>query len=229
MASPPYDNTGFVAYDNFMRAVVPHCTGVAEIVAYDAVRNAAIEFCEESHWLQFSPTAQDGISNQAIYTIETPTDTRLVAVTSAWWNNNPILPRSPDQLESLFGQDWRTMTGDPSYYTRVDNNAATLNHAEMLVVPYPVSYEPAALTAILTICPLRDSTTCAGDLYERWMEVIAHGALARLQSTPRQSYSNDNQAAMHAKMFKAGISRAKIDRNRGMERGPINMRPPNFV
>lgn len=213
----------YIPYANFLREVLPYCSSAPEIVAQNAIRNAAIEFCDKSHWLLYTPDAANGVANVSEYDIDTPNDTRLARLITAWWDNAQIMPKSEEQLRDLYGVDWRTITGSPNAYTRTDDTT------QIVVVPYPVVSEPSALTMIIAIAPTRDSLTCDSDLYERWAEVIAHGALARLMSTPAQAYTNMSASVAHAVQFRAGISDAKIERNRGLDRAVLNARPPRFI
>lgn len=213
----------YVSYDKFLPAIVPFCNGVPDELAIDAARNAAIEFCEETHWLQYTPDAVTGIVNIASYQLETPNDTIMARVAEAWYNTFPLTPQTEEQLVAKCGVDWRTLTGGPSYY--LSNDDATV----IVLVPMPSVTLVNGLTSIVVLRPTRASTTVDGDLYEKWYEVIAAGAKSRLQSTPAQSYTSPTAAARSEAMFRSGIAKARIERNRGLSRTNMVLRPPRFV
>jgi len=213
----------YVPYDGFLQEVLPQCPGVPELVAINAIRNAAIDFCEQSQWLQYPAAAIDGVANQAVYALAVLTDTRVSMITDAWWDTLRLIPKSEDQLAQLFGADWRTMQGGPNYYLR-DTDPTSIT-----VVPYPIISEPGALTMKTTLCPTRASMTVDPNLIEYWLEPIASGAKARLMAMPGQPYFNRTSALAEALMFRKGVSDAKIQVNRGLGRAVVNMRPPVFI
>jgi len=212
----------YIPYGNFNRGVLPFCNGLPEIVALDAIRNAAIEFCDQSHWLQYTPDATTGIANIATYQLDTPTDTIVARVMNAWWDSYIMVAKSDDQLQELFGIDWRTVQGTPRYYVQTDDATS------LVVVPFPLITEANSLTSLVVLRPSRDSLTCDQVLYEYWYDAICSGALSKLMSTPGQAYTNLKVAAEHAIKFRDGVSRAKIERNRGMNRANVVMRPPRI-
>ena len=50
-----------VSYEVFLPEVMPYVHDVPEIVAVQAIRNACIEFCEKTHYLQEKLYAISGI------------------------------------------------------------------------------------------------------------------------------------------------------------------------
>ena len=212
----------YVPYDNILPEVTPYCAGVPDEVAINAIRNATIEFCDKTHWLQYSPAALTGTAGQATYAFATPTDTLLARIVSLWYDNFELTAASEDQLDQMVSVEWRILQGSPRYYTHpTDATIVTL-------APYPLITEVGAITSMIVLKPTRASTTLDPDLAEKWTETIAAGARMRLHSTPGQSYTSNSQAAVASAMFRSGISDAIVQRNRGMTRAPLVMRPPTF-
>lgn len=213
----------YIPYSNFLREVMPFVPGAPQTVIIDAIRNAAIDFCEQTEWLQYYPAAQDGIANTPLYGVLPPTDTRLAKVKSVWWDLYLLRPRSSDELSLIYGIDWEQISGLPIYYTQ------PADATQIQMVPAPQSTMAGAVTMLVALCPTRDSTTVDSDLYERWLEVICDGAKARLMATPQVSWSSMAAAEMYARKFRSGIGTAKIARNQGLVRPGASMRPPRFI
>lgn len=213
----------YVPYDSFLRGVLPFVAGCPELIAIDALRNAAIEFCEQTHWLQYDADAQNGVANVATYWLDCPNDTIITRVSDAWYDCWHLAAKSPDQLSAMSGIEWRTLGGNPRFYT------ASGDSTQLTLVPYPLVTESLALTAIVTIRPSRNSLTIDQDVYEKWYEVITAGALARLLAMPGQSFTNGTRSAKADQDFRRGIAKAIADRNRGDTRANLVMRPPRFV
>lgn len=209
-------------YDNFLPEVLPYVPECPELVALNAIRNAVIEFCNKSMWLVSEQTF-DLVGLQRDYQpLTLPVDTELVRVQDAWYDHIALKPAGEEDLKRLYGFDWRVVTGRPAYYTQLLPDTICL-------CPIPLQDEAGAIDMIVAIMPVRSSTSCDTTLYERWLEGIACGAKARLMMLPQQSYS-DAQAAMANKaMFNTAIGEARIERNRGMTRATLRVRPPKFV
>jgi hypothetical protein len=200
---------GFVPLDDFLVEVLPYSPQVPEFVAINAIRNAAIEFCERTEYLQHDIDPIPGVANLPDYEIETPTDTVFLDVIQAWYNGVLLIPKSVDELSRIYRSvDWHTLSGNPAYITRVTQPFIQL-------VPYPAASLANAITGRITIAPSRDATTVPHRLFEHYVEVIGMGARARLYDTPGQPYSNPRAAAdLRQRFFHAiGDARRKVNKN----------------
>lgn len=207
---------------SFLPEVMPYCQNVPDFIAENAVRNAAIDFCQRSHWLLHENPAITAVANLGTYVLSPPNDTTCIRIVDAWFNGNPLTAKSQEQLRDLFGHDWRTQVGTPRYYTQLET-------CEIMLAPMPDTTQAAALSVIAAIQPTRACTSVPEGLFERWLEVIALGARQRLYETPGQPYS-DKAAALNAmSRFRSGINDAKSERNKGLTRGDLTVRMPRFV
>ena len=59
-----------VSYEVFLPEVMPYVHDVPEIVAVQAIRNACIEFCEETHYLQENLDPITGQENVGEYYLD---------------------------------------------------------------------------------------------------------------------------------------------------------------
>lgn len=215
----------FVSYDKFHPEVLPFFPGVPEIVVTNAIRNACIEFCDKSGWWMHNPEPLDLVSMEDEYDLtgDLPSGECAVArVEAAWCNNLQLLPKSEEELRRIYNLDWRAQLGRPAFYTHYEPTT-------LVLCPRPAVSEPAALALTLTIRPTRASTKIDQSVHERWAEVIAAGARARLHETPGQAYENIPAADRLKVVFNTGISQALRERQRGLTRAMVRVRPPRLV
>lgn len=212
-----------IAYTEFFPEVMPYFPGIPEPLAINAVRNAAIEFCDKTDWLFYTPILQDLIAGEDEYdlTLDVPTDTTVARVQAVWCNDLPVLPKSEDDLRRLYGLDWRKQTGRPVYYTQYTNNT-------LVLAPTPSVSSSQALAMTLVLRPTRDSTTCDDSLHDRWVETIAYGARMRLHEAAGHAYENPQLAEKYRVLFKNGINQAIVERTRGLARTNLRVRAPRL-
>lgn len=207
---------------SFLPEVMPYCQNVPDFIAENAVRNAAIDFCQRSHWLLHQNPDITAVANLNTYVLSPPNDTTCIRVVEAWFNDSPLEAKSQEQLRDLYGRDWRVATGTPRYYTQLET-------CEIILVPMPDTTTAAALSVIAAIQPTRACQSLPEGLYERWLEVIAIGARGRLYETPGQPYSDKAAAGNAAARFRSGINEAKVERNKGLTRGNLSVRMPRAI
>lgn len=205
-------------YTAFLPRVIPFVRECPETIAVAAVRDAAIEFCEKSHWLHYRPdpiTLLEGIGQ---YELEPPDDHDAAAVVDLWYAGRRLTPTTHDELVRAYSGDYADQSGPPQYYTSVDP-------AEITFIPIPAEREISAVTGILAVKPTRDSLSCDDSLYREWLEPLAHGALWRLKDMDGVSWSSPSDALKHRAHFTGGMSAANAKRRRGLHRAIEHMRP----
>lgn len=207
-----------VSFELFLPEVLPYMPAVPEVVAVNAIRNAAIEFCNLSHiWLvEHDPLTT--LEAVACYELEAPVDAQVTRIHQAWFDGSRLVQASEDELMRLFGPSWYTMTGTPRYISQ-------MSHLEVRLTPTPLDRTVGGLRMLVALAPLRTSTTIDESIYQRWAEQIAYGARARLYETPNQSYYDPKAAVYYRRLFHAAIGEAKVERNRGLTRAQPHMRP----
>lgn len=212
-----------VSYETFFPEVLPHFPSIPEIVVVNAIRNACIEFCDRTDWLYYTPDPISLIASEDEYSLDdVPTDTTVARIESAWASNLPLVPKAEADLRRIFGLDWRKQIGRPQYITQYVPET-------VVVVPAPMVAIPLGLELTLVLRPTRASTTVDDSLFERWAEVIACGAKYRLHETPGHAYESPEAAAKYRGLFIAGCAKAAIERQRGLTRTTLRIRPPRAV
>ena len=201
-----------VPYENFFPYISQYVPDASEFILTDAIKQAAIEFCEKTFVWQYTVPAMDVIAGQNTYTIDTPANTKSVGPIQVYYDKNLLIPKSPDELADIYRMgDWQQVSGGPQYVTRMIK-------PELILVPNPSSSYSAYLHVKTAIAPTRDSTEIDSEIFEQYVEAIAWGARARLLSQARQDYS-DKAGAMEAlKMFRYEINRCRMQVNKGLTR-----------
>jgi hypothetical protein len=131
---------------------------------------------------------------------------------SAYFNTNLLIPQPIDTLANIYRMgDWQQVQGSPQYYTQIIK-------PEIRLVPYPYEDVPGALTVRVAIAPTRDSSEISSEIYENFLNVIANGARSILYGTPGQPYFDRVSAKDSERVYRAGVSDARIAVNKGLTR-----------
>lgn len=202
--------------------VLPFAHSCPELIGLEAIRNAAIEFCERSHWVQQQITPVTLVANQTAYQMlpVDPTQTDVTAIIQVYLGQRLIYPSNPLDLAKMFGMDWRQLAGTPGYYTTIERQDT------LLLAPTPdVGAAGSALRVTVAVRPLRTATTMDDSLVDRWGETIAYGARSRLHQIMRQPWYDINVAVQETRAFRAGVADAQIKINRGRVDQSLAVRP----
>lgn len=211
-----------VSYDVYLREVLPLVPGVAEPVAINAIRNAVIEFCEQTDWLQFEHPPVTTLASTPDYEFEVEGDYVEARILSAY-HGRQLRPTSEEELRQRYGDtDWRTLIGTPVFYLQMGTDTVRL-------VPMPIEKTSGGLRLLLAIKPSRDSDVADETIYQQWVEGIAMGARSRLHETPGQPYYDPTAAAILRARFNSVMGQARIDRNRGLTRATLRVQMRPFV
>lgn len=201
-------------FSDFLPEVLPYVHDCPALVAVNAIRNAAIEFCEKTHYWQVDASTMGLEDNKAQFVILLPPDTNIIDIKDCWYDGRRLIPKSTEELAAIYkGADWRDAEGDPFYYTFT-------MPGDMRLVPAPQNAS-SQLSMRVAISPTRAATAIDADIYENCLETIAKGARARLNSLPGQPFFNMDLATILRKEFVSGIGEAKIKVNKGLSRASV--------
>ena len=208
-------------YEEFLPEVLPYVPECPEIVAVNAICNACIEFCDKSHWWLYEHDPLPTTAYVRTYQLDVPDFTQVCRIVECWYDNYFMRPAGEDELRKLYTFDWRIMEGSPRYFTHSTPD-------EITVVPMPIISMAEGLKLIVAPKPTRDSFDVDDTLYNRWAEQIGMGARARIHEIPGQTFSDPAMALKYRTMFNSAIGRATEERQRGLTRGTLRVRPPRF-
>jgi hypothetical protein len=202
-----------VPYSKFLPLVLQYVPDASDFIAENAIKQAAIEFCEKTLVWQINIPAMDVVNGQNSYPVQTPADTKFVVPVQAYFNTNLLIPKGPDELAEIYRMgDYQQIQGAPQYITRMIK-------PEVMLVPTPYVTQPAILYVKAAIAPTRDSSEIDSEIYEQYAEAIAWGARGRLLAQPRQDYSDKAGAIEALKMFRYEINRVRMQVTKGLTRG----------
>jgi hypothetical protein len=200
------------SFEEFLPDVLPFVPNAPEFAAINAIRDAAISFCQKTWYWQIDLPAIDLKEGKSVYDIGLCPDQRIVGIVQVYYKDVLLIPKGQDELARLYrDSNWKTLKGEPRYYTQRSRNEITL-------VPNPTLDDPASVFIRAAVAPTRDSSGIETEIYEIFLEPIAHGARAILYNTPGQPYFDRVSAREADAEFRRGVSEAKIAINKGMTR-----------
>lgn len=167
-------------YSVFLEYVLPHAAGVPEVVAKRCIRDAVIDFCDETKLYEQVLDGTLVTAGVNEFELELPTNTRLSGVI-------------------------KLTLDDGSELTPGEHFAVKQESIELLS---PLSMD-VVITATVALKPTRSSTTCPLFLFEDWAEVIGHGALAMLFNMFNEEWGNQKAAASSFSLYRNGVTKAK--------------------
>lgn len=210
--------TDTTRFSEMLHLVRPNAPTAPEDLMVNALRQAAIQFCDETHYWLYDHDPITTLADIATYDLDAPCDGIVCRVVQAHFESRLMKPVSLDQIAQIYGTRWEAATGDPMYYLQD-------NYRELIVVPCPTERTANAIRLRLAVKPSQASEDIDTDVYDQWGEVLAHGALARIYGVPGQMYSDEGQSAKYWAMFTHGVGRGKIERNRSLTRNRPKARP----
>jgi hypothetical protein len=164
--------------------------GVPETAAEHYLRDAAIQFCEATGWLQRDvrfPTA----SGLCVYPLLPSECERVIRVQRVWFGHCRY-------------NNWH---GDGITFA-VD--AIDTPDAVVVLDAEPDGCEPLNVRYIAA--PVRNACRIDGRLVEEWGQTLVAGALSTLALLPDQPFSNPALATIHARTFDEDVRRARVRR-----------------
>lgn len=191
--------------------------GVPEPVAINAMRKAAIDFCERSrvHVVDQTITLAAGYTS---HPFEPDNGTVVARVEQAWIDGVDIYPTTRLDLQSA-NANWATISGTPTNYLQE-------NTEEIILFPKPDSAQ--TLTLKVALKPSRKSNGIEGWLVEKYLEEIMHGAAWKLLVMVGKPWAEPSAALYHKGAFDDGIQSARLDAQKGHVKAPLRTKPIYF-
>lgn len=213
-----------VSYEVFLPEVMPYVHDVPEIVAVQAIRNACIQFCEETHYLQENLDPIAGQENVGEYDLDAnDSNYKVVEIMQAYYGDQLLIPKAQEELNQIYRtSNWEDLKGNPYYYFRPRASVVRL-------VTKPVITEQNKLKVKAAIAPKRSSTTVDEEIFERFLEYIAHGARARLYNTPNQPYYDPKTAMEYTKRFNDEMAEVRTRVYKGLTRAAARIEFQRFA
>lgn len=203
--------------EEFLTKVLPFAPGCPEPTAFEHIRNAAIEFCEETKLWRFDDTFEIGDDPNIVCT---PHGAVIHQIERCDFNGERLLPRSIDWLDDQH-PDWRsdarTMTGQPQWFTQICPDT-------IQVVPHSVG----RVKVWLRLKPSEDADQLPDFIATQHRNMIGWGALASILMLPNQPFSDPNRAVFYQGKFDQALGRKSKLQSTGQQRAPIRTKATFF-
>lgn len=198
--------TPWNAFFDLLSPNVPGCPQVAQVVA---LRQAAIEFCEQSLAWSYEHPDIEVVPGTAKYLFEPPVGAFVHAIHYAQFNDKQLETR---KMERDIGT-WtvRNNTGTPEYILG--------GPLSLTLVPTPDVSGTLTLEVILKPTPVSDGVDDL--IYEEYREAVVHGALARLMLSPKKPYTDPVLANYHMQLFQIQTACAGMREAKNHNRAPL--------
>lgn len=209
--------------DDFLPHLLPELPGCPDMIVKQQLLFGTIEFCQETHaWNEVQDPIQV-LDRQYEIDVETPRDTRIVAVKDVWAANRKLRPVTMPQLFELI-PNWQTAEGsEPTYYN------ANIDYRTIRIYPIPNGANRQTLTMRVAYAPEMSATTIPDELSIKYWDALIGGAKARLMVMPGKSWSNPALAVYNRRLFDDGILKAKISALHDRVEGSLSVRPHPFA
>jgi hypothetical protein len=201
------------ALSAFLPYVLPHAAGCTDPMAYQALREAANEFCTRSNIVQqtFTVGSVAGIGD---YDFDVPTDMRLVRLLKVAWGVDRWLKVNDradvDNVLALRG----SVNGDDPVQGDPTAAWAQPDTSTFFVYPLPDRSVDGMFTVTASFAPTDRATQLDDVLFDRWRTGVVAGALAYLQMMPGQPFTAPT-FARHRDRFETEIGRAIAEARKG--------------
>lgn len=209
-------------YEAFLPYVLPDAPGCPEVVAIQAIRNAAIEFCEKSLVIVRDHEPITVVTGVVDYDLEPPTDMLVTKVMQAWMENNPIEPMFPDIVREaavynrLFSS-YNSAPSRPTSYLQKDERTIS-------IWPRPDKKYVNGLTLRVALKPTRSSDSVEDVVFEDYAEVVAAGALSKLMMSNNRPFTNLPLSTARRNEFLIGMNTARSRSVHGHTRSNLSVR-----
>lgn len=197
----------------FLPYVLPHALGCSEPLAYQALREAAYEFCTRTNIVNQTFTVTS-IAGQAEYDLDVPTQMQLARLLKVAWGTDRWLTISDRwDVDDALALRGAVNSYDP---TEGDPVAAWAEPETSVFKVYPVPDREVdgMFTVTASYTPTDTATQLDDVLFNRWRTGVVAGALAYLQMMPGQPFTA-NTFARHRDRFETEIGRATAEARKG--------------
>lgn len=213
----------------------PSIPGLADQALQRAVRNAAMEFCQETLLWTLALDRISIVADDKDYTLTVPPTQygQIVMVDDVKYKTNGAdddqfrtldpFSKVSENIHSSGDWEWHEAT-EPGYFYLDENDNTNLNL-------YPIPTVASVSGLLVTVClkPTLAATTVPDFLYNQHLETIRLGVLAYLFDIDGMPWSNPQKAIKRRLEFRAKMNSAKWLKVTGATKRPLRVRMGRFV
>jgi hypothetical protein len=197
---------GYVLLDTMLPEILQYCNSAPSIMVRGHSLHSAIDLCNKSLVLKQEASAFEMEEDVHTYTLKFPGNRyRAIAIEDMriGTSNQPLVRTTEREMDGAY-RNWRKTTGSkPTKYFLTDE-VNTIR-----VWPTPSADIDEDTTTIAHVTYKRDQTEIDEHIYEKWIEVIQAGTIARMLLIIGASWYNPNLAAVFTRTWSRGIREAR--------------------
>jgi hypothetical protein len=182
------------------------------------IRNAAIEFCEETAVHTIDAAAVDVVAGTSTYALDAgDVELDVCMVKFAWLNGQRLPYISQETLNGDLMTYWPDHESDmPTGFTQQDQG-------NLILYPKPKLSYPTGLKLKLVVRPSWESTGVYDWVGRRFIQEISFGALAALTGMVGKPWSSQEAESKYRAAFESAKTKATIDAYRSFTRSSLQL------
>lgn len=210
-----------VSLSLFMPMVMPYCPTAPEPIVMQNLRLAAREFCKDTRcWREVVTIA---VTENPVTLSTSCADATIVAIQSALFDGR-VLEAVPFDQASL--DSYMTKTGRADSFTQDESDRFIIMPAEVGTLIVSAYFAPSSGTKRrIGDDEIEPQNQVPHFLFNEHAEAIAHGALSRILSLPKQEYTDGNLAGYFGQQFRQAKGEVQAQVIKGKQRAPIRTKP----
>lgn len=211
-----------IAWTSYTPHIKPYAPSCPDNIIEQQVLSVVIDFCEKTLIWRETMTAINTVVGTGTYTIVPPTNTRVVLPIELRYDDNPVTPKSEEELDWL-DTGWRTSDdGVPNYYFCPTPNTIRFNRTSDEAIT-------GGITGTIAVKPDRSATGGDDIIYDDWLETIREGVLHRLYSMKDKHWSSPQEAVLKGQYYSGGVQNAKARAKMGHSKAITRVRQRRWV
>lgn len=217
--------------DLFLNEVMPDVPSCPNAVAVNAIRNAAIEFCQKSLVWRQELDPVDVYQGQDAYDLDNmPYGSVIERILNLYYLGRKLAPMSMSRLDA------KRKLAAASKAAAALGNPTDLTYVPPIVVEYgqnsptqvvlygmPDGNFMGGLVMNCVLMPSRVSPGIDSSVTDRYLDGIVHGAKSRLMAIPKKPWTDGAIAAYHKREFNTVCGTASADASHGFGRASVRV------
>jgi hypothetical protein len=212
--------------DTFMSRILPHVPACPDVVAQEALLDAAIEFCEKTLVVRQTLSVLGTTANTMEYTLSAPAGEAVVAPIQAWFKGRLLEPVAADLIGNV--QAFNTSPVEVTVTKAGPTHFYWTAPSKIGLYPVPDDTEASTLTVRAALKPTRTATQLEDVLYDDWIDALMAGALSRLHAMKDQPWASADRSLIRAREFRNSVQRARAEGTTGRVRASLYVRQRGF-
>lgn len=192
-------------WSNLFERVLLHVPGCPEPLVENMLRQAAIEFCRESHVWSEQIGSVYPVKGITRYQIDPPEEAQIVAIEEIGY-------RRQYGFEPLHRDDW------PS-----------INAFGLLTFKSQPTANKGPLEIHVILAPAEDATEIIDQYGYKYKEGLIYGAVSMLQMMPNKDWSNPQLGMLNEEKFETAYRKARFRRVNGETERQMRVTPRHLL